>query len=467
MKVKGLLRELTRGASRVVLPLCAAGLFMFSAGIVNTEAKAYEMNAPKTTYQDYLNYDGVKVFVNGRYVDFDTNLGYPIGRNGRNYVPVRVVAETFGAKVTWDKWEQKVIICKGKERVELFVGSNKIVYINDATKMDAKEVNSTIDAKPFFHNGRTYVPVRAIFEYFGCDVNWDGNTKTITVTSKNFTDSLGLNGKQVSIKIVDINKYSTIIYDGVEVKKDYVNLLKNCNDYKAFDENDRLYIFSFQYLYELNNMYKTYKSTLDSGEWDNLYVNTDGESKADFLLGATMVDFRLSDCNVINDTNHFLGDYFEIKAFGNDEYQSTQQEVDKIVNQIKSTTSDKVEQIKLANDILCDRFSYELTYEINYFAVVDALKNGTTKCQGYSEAFKLIMNGLNIPCILTIGTANGCHSWNEVFVNGQWKVVDVTWNDTCGDRNKYLLVDTPSTHKQTERTEDDIVKLTYKFDGVE
>lgn len=464
MKEKEFLEEIKKNLGKKVLPLSLAGTLMFNVGVMNASAKEYQMNEPKTTYQEYLNYDGVKVFVNGRYVDFDNDLGYPVGKNGRNYVPVRVVAETFGAKVTWDKWEQKVIICKGKERIELFVGSNKIVYISDATKMDAKEVTSTIDAKPFFHNDRTYVPIRAIFEYFGCDVKWDGNTKTITVTSKNFTDNLGLNGKQVSIKDVDTSKFNNIFYDGVEITKDYVNLLKNCNDYKVFDEGDRLYIFSYQYLYELNNMYKTYKSTLKSGEWDNLYVNTDVDKKADFLLKATMVDFKLNNCNLTKDTNYFLGDYFEIRAFGSDAYKSTQDEIDKIVNQIKSTTSDKVEQIKLANNILCDKFDYELTYEIDYFVVVDAFKNNTTKCQGYAEAFKLIMNGLNIPCILTIGTANGCHSWNEVFVNGEWKVVDVTWNDTCGDRNKYLLVDTPSTHSQTERTEDDIVKLTYKFE---
>ncbi|MGB9808516.1 MAG: stalk domain-containing protein [Caldanaerobacter sp.] len=33
-------------------------------------------------------------------------------------------------------------------------------------------------------NGRTMLPLRFVAENLGCDVQWDGTTKTITITYK-------------------------------------------------------------------------------------------------------------------------------------------------------------------------------------------------------------------------------------------------------------------------------------------
>ena len=66
--------------------------------------------------------------------------------------------------------------------------------------------------------------------------------------------------------------------------------------------------------------------------------------------------------------------------------------------------------------------------------------NGPTGpvCEGYSRAFKILCNGLNIPCVLVVGhnarssrySSGESHMWNEVKMDdGQWYAVDVTWND--------------------------------------
>ena len=47
------------------------------------------------------------------------------------------------------------------------------------------------------------------------------------------------------------------------------------------------------------------------------------------------------------------------------------------------------------------------------------------------------------------GLANGVpHAWNKVNVNGVWKVIDVTWNDSAKEPNKYYLL----TDKQANLT---------------
>lgn len=57
-------------------------------------------------------------------------------------------------------------------------------------------------------------------------------------------------------------------------------------------------------------------------------------------------------------------------------------------------------------------------------------------CEGYARAFKVLCDVLDIPCVLTSGTARSTttdtpqqHMWNEVSIDGQWYAVDVTWND--------------------------------------
>lgn len=62
-------------------------------------------------------------------------------------------------------------------------------------------------------------------------------------------------------------------------------------------------------------------------------------------------------------------------------------------------------------------------------------------CEGYSRAFKLICDELDIPCILITGRGNGAnHMWNYVQLeDGAWYAVDVTWNDTA-NTDDYLVV---------------------------
>lgn len=67
------------------------------------------------------------------------------------------------------------------------------------------------------------------------------------------------------------------------------------------------------------------------------------------------------------------------------------------------------------------------------------LKTRKGVCQGYTALFRTVCGKLGIDCIDISGTArntlqqigripaNGNHVWNGVKVDGQWKLVDVTW----------------------------------------
>lgn len=96
--------------------------------------------------------------------------------SGRAMVPLRVIAEAFGATVEYryvSYGDERVSIIFNMKRIDLRIGS-KIAYI------DGFPV--TLDVAPVIINGRTFVPIRFIMETFGAKVDWDPFTREIIIT---------------------------------------------------------------------------------------------------------------------------------------------------------------------------------------------------------------------------------------------------------------------------------------------
>jgi tripartite ATP-independent transporter DctP family solute receptor len=110
-------------------------------------------------------------FVNGKKVTLDSP---PIIDNGRTLVPFRFIGESIGAKISWDATKKEVGYVFGDINLKLTIGSNKAVVNN---------VINMLDVPPKIVSGRTLVPVRFVTETLGAKVNWDANTKTVTVTA--------------------------------------------------------------------------------------------------------------------------------------------------------------------------------------------------------------------------------------------------------------------------------------------
>jgi len=91
--------------------------------------------------------------------------------NGRTMVPVRAIAENFGAQVGWD--DPVVTITKGDTVIQLTV---------DSTIASVNGQDATLDAAATVINGRTFVPLRFIGEAFGYTVKWIPSTQRILIT---------------------------------------------------------------------------------------------------------------------------------------------------------------------------------------------------------------------------------------------------------------------------------------------
>ena len=89
---------------------------------------------------------------------------------------MRFIAEAFDSEVNWNGALQIITIVNKTHNIQLQV-SSKLVFIDNQKGKD-------LDVAPKIINGRTFVPIRFISEAFGATVDWDNNTKTLTITYK-------------------------------------------------------------------------------------------------------------------------------------------------------------------------------------------------------------------------------------------------------------------------------------------
>ena len=93
-----------------------------------------------------------------------------------------------------------------------------------------------------------------------------------------------------------------------------------------------------------------------------------------------------------------------------------------------------------------------ITYDSDYTDeetaenLLTTIEKGRGICGDYTMLFQYLCDRASIPCISEGGdviTSSAGHAWNVVFLNGQWKFVDTTWDD--GDPKKisykYFMVD--------------------------
>lgn len=116
----------------------------------------------------------LRVLVNGKQVNF--NGATAVNTNGRMLVPLRSIFEAMGASVVWDNDTKTITSKKGDTEIRLAIDSN-VAYIN------GEEI--ILDTSSIIYKDRTLVPVRFIGEAFDGTVDWDSNSKTVSIEFNN------------------------------------------------------------------------------------------------------------------------------------------------------------------------------------------------------------------------------------------------------------------------------------------
>ena len=97
------------------------------------------------------------------------------------------------------------------------------------------------------------------------------------------------------------------------------------------------------------------------------------------------------------------------------------------------------------HDWVLDHCEYD--YDYVYYSADSLLLHGTGVCNSYTRALALLLKEAGIECRRVAGYVygdpeNSRHAWNAVKIDGQWYLLDATWDDLTGDfrRHAYFAV---------------------------
>ena len=93
-----------------------------------------------------------------------------IDSNNRTMVPLRAVAEALDLTVSWDGEMREAAFTDGTRTIVFPIGFSFAMSDDGLVAMDTAAV---------IVNDRTYAPIRYLAEYFGYQVDWDGDTYTV------------------------------------------------------------------------------------------------------------------------------------------------------------------------------------------------------------------------------------------------------------------------------------------------
>lgn len=162
-------KKLRSGIAFAVAVVMICAVFVFAISHNSPQNKALADSDITIT----LRIDDPQMTVNGTTQNIDDEGTVPVVVNERTLVPIRAIIEAMGGKVDWDGDTRTVTLDYNDNEIRLVIDSTT-AYLNGAA--------NELDTAPAIINERTMLPIRFVSESFGFDVEWNGETQTITIT---------------------------------------------------------------------------------------------------------------------------------------------------------------------------------------------------------------------------------------------------------------------------------------------
>lgn len=338
----------------------------------------------------------IKVVINGETQSYDNDQP-PVIKNNRTLVPMRGIFEALGAEVYWYADTQTVVAIKGKTFIELQIGSY-IAYVNGEQVI--------LDQPAEVINGRTMVQIRFVSEALGAKVDWEGATNTVIITSNEEEKSVSeINNSIVNISGVVIDPQSKWVW--FLIKKDGTN-----------DAKDVIIpVESNQFSYDL------YLS-MGAGEY-TIYVYENTEQYGYYTLNS-----KFNVTNLDTRDPHLLP---------SERIESEDPRIVELANQITEGYDTDIDKSRAIYGWVIKNIKYDATSYLNgedvSHSALEVLEIGITDCDGYARLTAALHRAVGIEAKVVIGDTDGVvqfdgvvdHAWNEVFIDGEWIILDPTW----------------------------------------
>ena len=226
-----------------------------------------------------------------------------------------------------------------------------------------------------------------------------------------------------------LNNNQKIIYDGLMKSKQY---LKQGNYVISFKD-----VFTNTLIQEngADILGDDYQAAIEAFTHDNLDVFYLDVNKM-YLNIETITKFLKTTYNVYisaaNGTN-YLSKEFPTTETIDKAILEIEKEKNEIISHLNGTD---YQNILYIHDYLVNNIEYDSAYQsLGSYNIYGSLVRKKCVCEGYSKAFKYLLNCAGYDCELMQGTATNSsgesenHMWNCVKLKDNWYEVDVTWDD--------------------------------------
>ena len=271
------------------------------------------------------------------------------------------------------------------------------------------------------------------------------------------------------------------------MKKDDINTIINKyfkwnNIVTLGDKNEYYRDYDFDFVQNTNNfrpnnyqdLLNIYYTVLNAGKSNFTFYcpNSYDNCLSDVKKLANDQD-TLSDINnyvhPYNGFNHIESEYDSlgrvtiniIRSYDDNDIKMITSKIDELLPQLVSNTNSLENNIKNVHDYIINNSKYDsnrsdkgvTSYKSD--TAYGPLFEGYALCGGYTDLMELFLERMNIKSF-KVSSEN--HIWNAVYINNNWKHLDLTWDDPVATDGKdyleynYFLIDTDQllTLEQTE-----------------
>ena len=209
--------------------------------------------------------------------------------------------------------------------------------------------------------------------------------------------------------------------------------------------NNGWHTFTFYCPYEYTTCVEDVKAIADS-------------DKDDFI---TVVNNYVSPYNSYRRYNTTIVDENKVtlnidKLYNDEEIAKINKVLDNYINNNFNTKNVTLNDIEKLHDYLISNITYDLKYKkgdeiTDSNKATGAILKGVALCSGYTDAFAIALDKLNIP---NFKVNSEEHEWNVIYFNNKWTHIDLTWDDdeVNKDNNRnFFMIDTKTLYQKDKK----------------
>ncbi len=214
---------------------------------------------------------GISVVIDNEPVNFSKYGSEPFISNGYTMIPFRSIFEAFGGDVDTSKYSTNKTITYTDYNAH--DGKANVIILNEAKDtIDYNVYKQDVDARfsgqvktnIINRDGRLYIQLRAISEFFGYGVEWDEATKTVTVDTNDYENNVAFDYDDIKVN------YSNAQIESMIEIRDSFNEIRSANGLPKFSTYEPFNVLATKIAIDLKD-----KGSINYG------VNTD---EIEFLL---------------------------------------------------------------------------------------------------------------------------------------------------------------------------------------